>query len=107
MSHALRDSLELIRNVRPENGQDALEAEILGEKAASLGAAEKRVIEAIAQLDQDADDEPEMLSNAQKAVWGYFVQRELLGFRKHQEVVRDLGIPKRVLFNLGAQPSGR
>lgn len=104
MSHPLRDSLELIRIVRPEAGQSALEGEIMAEKANSLGLAEKRVIKTMAALKSDAGDRAELLSKAREAVWAYFVQRELNGFRKHREVIQDLGITGEVLSGLGVQP---
>lgn len=99
----LRDSLELIRAVRPEAGDAALEHEILAEKASSLGLAEKRVRKTLAAL-RSAEDAAytEQLADARHAVWAYFVQRELCGFRKHQDVIRDLQIPREVLNGLGA-----
>ena len=36
------------------------------------------------------------------AVWRYFVQRELCGFRRHNDVIRDLDIPPVVLNGIGA-----
>jgi hypothetical protein len=35
-------------------------------------------------------------------VWQYFVQRELVGFRKHNDVIQELSIPGEVLAGLGA-----
>lgn len=99
----LRDSLDLIRMVRPEAGTTALDHEILAERANSLGAAEARVIKALAGL-ASGDDNPDWLAEARQAVWAYFVQRELIGFRRHHDVIRDLGIPPNVLNGLGAMP---
>ena len=42
------------------------------------------------------------LADARKVVWEYFVQRELVGFRKHADVIQDLSIPGEVLAGLGA-----
>lgn len=95
---SLKDSLELIRAVRPEAGTAALEHEILAERAASLGAAERAAREALAGLDGSAD----RLARAQKSVWQYFVQRELIGFRRHADVIAELAIPPEVLNGLGA-----
>ena len=100
----LRDSLDLIRVVRPEAGTAALEYEILAERASSLSAAERRVVNALAELEA-GNDRQHWLSEAQQAVWAYFVQRELIGFRKHTEVIQDLGIPSDVLNGLGAIPA--
>jgi hypothetical protein len=99
----LRDSLDLIRMVRPEAGTAALEHEILAERASSLSAVERRVIHALAGL-KTGKDRQHWLGEAQDAVWAYFVQRELIGFRKHADVISDLGIPAEVLNGLGAVP---
>ena len=100
---SLRDSLDLIRMVRPEAGTTAIEHEIQSERANSLSAAERRVIKAIAGLELAPSDDT-ALNEARQAVWAYFVQRELIGFRKHTEVIRDLKIPAQVLNGLGAVP---
>ena len=100
----LRDSLDLIRMVRPEAGTAAIEHEILAERASSLSAAERRVITALAEL-ASGQNRPHWLSEAQQAVWAYFVQRELIGFRRHADVIRDLNIPAEVLNGLGASPA--
>ena len=99
---SLRDSLDLIRTVRPEAGTSALEHEILAERASSLGGAEQRVIESIAALAAAADDRDRRLAEARQVVWQYFVQRELVGFRKHTDVIQELSIPREVLAGLGA-----
>lgn len=102
MGSGLRDSLELIRMVRPQAGTAALEHEIAAERANSLGTAEKRVKTTLAALSAADADRASCLAAASQAVWAYFVQRELLGFRRHAEVIRDLNIPAEVLAGLGA-----
>lgn len=99
---SLRDSLELIRMVRPEAGTAALEHEIAAERASSISAAERKVIAALAAL-AEARSEP-ALAHARQAVWEYFVHRELIGFRRHNDVIQDLSIPREVLAGLGASP---
>lgn len=99
---SLRASLDLIAMVRPEGGTAAIEHEILAERAASLGAAEQRVVKAIEALASASDDRDFCLADARKVVWEYFVQRELVGFRKHADVIQDLSIPGEVLAGLGA-----
>ncbi|UYO00627.1 MAG: hypothetical protein KIT02_05275 [Devosia sp.] len=94
----------MIRTVRPEAGTSVLEHEILAERASSLSAAERRVIKALQELNA-SQDRSFWLGEAQQAVWAYFVQRELIGFRKHHDVIRDLGIPPEVLNGLGAIPA--
>lgn len=95
----LRDSLDLIRMVRPEAGTAALEHEIAAERANSIAAAEARVLKSLSAL--ETGDEA-ALFEARDAVWSYFVQRELLGFRQHADVISDLKIPTKVLNGLGA-----
>lgn len=97
----LRDSLDLIRMVRPEAGTAALDHEINAERANSLNAAEARVKKTIAALALQPHD-ANGLAQARDAVWSYFVQREIIGFRQHQDVIRDLAIPPEVLNGLGA-----
>ncbi len=104
---SLRDSLDLIRMVRPEAGTAAIEHEILAERAASLGAAERKVAETIAALVATEGDAAPQLAAARNAVWAYFVQRELIGFRRHHDVIRELNIPAQVLAGLGAMPGQR
>jgi hypothetical protein len=98
---SLRDSLDLIRTVRPDAGTAAIEHEILAERASSLGEAERRVINAIAALGPATTDRPQRLAEASDVVWQYFVQRELIGFRKHTDVIQELSIPREVLAGLG------
>lgn len=99
---SLRDSLDLIRTVRPDAGTSAIEHEILAERASSLGAAEQRVVKAVAALAAAVDDRAQCLAEARQVVWQYFVQRELVGFRKHTDVIQELNIPREVLVGLGA-----
>lgn len=99
---SLRDSLDLIRMVRPEAGTAALENEIMAERASSMGAAERKVIKAIAALAAAGAEREQQLDDARRAVWAYFVQREIIGFRKHADVIQELKIPAEVLVGLGA-----
>jgi len=99
---SLRDSLDLIKAVRPEAGTAVLDHEIMGERASSLGNAEHRVIETLKALAEAGEEKAMCLAAAQKAVWEYFVQRELCGFRRHTDVIQSLNIPPQVLAGLGA-----
>jgi hypothetical protein len=102
----LRDSLDLIRMVGPEAGTATIQHEIMAERANSLSAAEARVVKTIAALGTGTP-EPAALAEAQQAVWAYFVQRELIGFRRHSDVISELGIQQSVLNGLGASPGKR
>lgn len=99
---SLRDSLDLIKMVRPDAGTTAIDHEIVAERASSLGAAEQRVIKAIAALSAAGSADQAALAEARQVVWKYFVQRELVGFRKHTDVIQELNIPAEVLAGLGA-----
>ena len=97
----LRDSLDLIRMVRPEAGTAAIDHEIAAERASSLGAAEARVVKTLKALSEGMGNQEAALDEARDAVWCYFVQREMVGFRRHTDVIQDLGIPGKVLAGLG------
>jgi hypothetical protein len=93
---------------------DALGHEILSEKAAALGRAgaeaELCLVRLRAHAEQAAesagDGEAErkrLLKAAADAVYAWFIQRELCGLRRHDAVIRELGIPREVLARLGAK----
>ena len=104
---SLRDSLDLIRTVRPDAGTAAIEHEIVAERASSLGAAERKVVNAVAALSSAGSDRARALATARLVVWEYFVQRELIGFRKHADVIQELKIPAEVLAGLGAMAKAK
>ena len=104
---SLRDSLDLITMVRPEAGTAAIDHEILAERASSLGAAEQRVIKAMTALASAQGDRTDALNEARNVVWAYFVQRELIGFRRHADVIQELSITPEVLAGLGASTKPR
>lgn len=81
-----------------------LQAELLAERAASLGRAGRRVEKTLAALREASDeDRPAALKDAADAVWSLFVQREICGQRDQKPVVEIYGIPKEVLVRLGAR----
>ena len=88
---------------------DMLKAEIAGESAASLGHHGRQVEAAMIALRAfdaagkgAADDRVALLKQAARAVWYYFVQRELCGMRDHRWVIKDYGITDEVMARLGA-----
>jgi len=84
---------------------NALEYDILAEKASALGRAGERAERMLARLkDHDADPEmrAKLVRQAAKAVYAYFIQRELCGFRRHDDIIRQYAIPREVLVRLGA-----
>jgi len=52
----------------------------------------------------DPADRRVLVDDAAEAVWHYFIQRELCGFRDHRLVIAELKIPRDVLGRLGAAP---
>lgn len=83
----------------------ALDYEIAGEMAASLGRAGRNAEAALAVLQSALPGESNrdfLLNSAAKAVHAYFIQRELCGLRRHDAVIREMGIPQSVLARLGA-----
>lgn len=84
----------------------ALDYEVAGEKASSLGHAGRVVAQRMVELrafDGEKSDRIPLLKAAAEAVWAYFVQRELCGLRRHDDAIREYGIPREVLVRLGAK----
>jgi hypothetical protein len=81
-----------------------LEAEVMSEKAAALAQSGRRVEAALAGLAASADpaDRPQRLKAAADAVYGFFIQREIVGLRDHRGVIEHYRIPREVLARLGA-----
>ncbi|SMH51211.1 DUF6665 family protein [Mesorhizobium australicum] len=89
-------------------GLQPVEHEILGEMASSLGEAGRRAEQALAKLAEDeagleGEAREKRLRAVAAAVQAYFIQRELCGMRRHDDVIREMGIPKRILARLGAR----
>jgi hypothetical protein len=87
-----------------ESALGVIQAEIEAEKAASMGIAGTRVEAALAALAQADDDaRPAALKAAADAVWGLFIQRELVGQTNHKPLIAHYGIPREVLARLGSR----
>lgn len=90
---------------RLTSGVGPIEAEVMGEKASSLGYHGRQVEAAMAALNGHSGTAEERLilvKQAARAVWKYFVQREACGLRDHRDAIRIYGIPGEVLVRLGA-----
>jgi hypothetical protein len=90
-----------------ETGESVLNHEILAEQAASLGNAGRKVESTLKRL-QDFDagsaaggNRGDLVGDAANAVWSFLVQRELVGMRDQDQVVKDYGIPPDVLARVG------
>lgn len=85
-----------------QTGALVLDLEILAEAAVSLGNAGRRVEEALTALASATEDERETrLRDAARAVHHYFIQRELRGFRRHDDAIAEYAIPPVVIARLG------
>lgn len=90
---------------RLQSGFGPIEAEVMGEKASSLGHHGRQVEAAMAALrafDGPPEERVVVLKAAARAVWKYFVQREACGMRNHKDAIQLYGIPGEVLVRLGA-----
>lgn len=89
-----------------ETAFDVLGHEVLAEKASALGRAGRQVESSLAELrkhGRDSGGRGAALKDAAEAVYAYFIQRELCGLRRHQDVIREYQIPNEVLARLGAK----
>lgn len=91
--------------MRGRTGLEVLDYEIVAEMATSLGTAGRKVETIMARLHAhqgDAEERKALLKQAAGAVFAYFVQRELCGLKRHDDVIREYRIPREVLARLGA-----
>lgn len=86
----------------------ALERELVGERAAALGrvaAGMEKALEDLRQFDRDGGADPaaraELVSIAAERVWFYVVQRESLGWYRHEEALRFYGVPAELILRMG------
>ncbi|TAJ74884.1 MAG: hypothetical protein EPO51_00465 [Phenylobacterium sp.] len=88
-----------------ETAEGVLHYELMEEQAHALGRAGRKVEAALAALRDHPGGEgrAEALRAAADAVWGYFVQREVMGLRNRADVIAQYGIPREVLVRLGAR----
>jgi hypothetical protein len=100
---------------------DALHAEIAGEKAHALSRIAARMERALADLRafDAADGEPDAVGSvpdgvtredlvaiAAELVWFYVVQRDVMGWHRHEEALRFYGVPAEVLARMGPRRRG-
>lgn len=103
---SVRPPQYLTPDFQARSGFSALEAEILAEQASSLGAMGRAVERSLASWREcPADDTAQreaLLNEAARAVWHYFIQREVCGMRDHSDAIETYKIPPVVLMRLGA-----
>ena len=94
----------LIKRLGVETGEAVLRYELLQEQAASLGQSGRKVEKALAALrDHEGEGRAEVLKAAADAVWGFLVQREIIGLRDRAAIVAQYGIPREVMNRIGAR----
>lgn len=96
----------LWKTVGGDAALDVLGHEILAEKAAGLGRTAAQAESHLAKLRAHDGTQAErelLLKAAADAVYAWFIQRELCGFRRHDDAIRQYDIPKAVLARLGAK----
>ena len=102
---SLRMPQSLNTRLGVETGDAVFRHELLAEQAASLGQAGRKVEAALAALRDHpgGDGRIAILKAAADAVWGFLVQREVLGLRDRNAVIAHYGIPREVLNRLGVR----
>ena len=82
---------------------EALEHELMSERASALGDAGRRVERALAALrEAEADEREALLDEAARIVWHFLIQRETLRLRDRKPVITHYAIPTEVLNRMGA-----
>lgn len=105
---SLRLPQSFVARLRGEEGLAALHHEIAEEQAASLGRMGRKVEAALAALrayegEAKGSARAGALKAAADAVWGFLVQREILGLRDRAAIVSHYDIPREVMVRLGAR----
>jgi hypothetical protein len=92
---------------------DALTYELNAERAASLGAAARKMEAAIAALRAfDAGDRPtgvtraDLVADAAERVWYYVVQRDALGWHDHTFAFATYDVPAELIARMGPRRRG-
>lgn len=96
------------RKPPPADPLGVLQHEIAAEQASSLGRAARRLEAALAALDAGAEAERDRLAaEAGDALWHLVVQREAIGLRTTEQLMRDYRVPKAVYLRMGLLPPHR
>ena len=102
---SLRLPQNLSTRLSVETGEQILGRQLLAEQAYSLGQAGRKVEMALAALAAHPGGEGRaaVLKAAADAVWGFLVQREVMGLRDRNAVIAHYNVPREVLARLGAR----
>lgn len=88
---------------------DAFAYEAMGETAAALGRAGKRLEDALAALERhDATpganrDRDDLVQDAADCAWALFIQRDFLGLKSDHHLAATYRIPREVMVRVGVQ----
>jgi hypothetical protein len=94
----------LTKRLSVETGEAVLRYELLQEQAYSLGKAGRKVEAALAALrEHEGAGRDAVLKAAADAVWGFLVQREIMGLRDRAAIIAHYAIPRDVLVRIGAR----
>jgi hypothetical protein len=92
---------------------DALLEEFAGERAHALGRVAARMERALADLRAFDDGQAEgdatredLVAIAAELVWFYVVQRDVMGWHRHEEALRFYGVPAEVMIKMGPRRRG-
>ena len=103
-----------MRHLRLRSGFEALEYELVQEKASALGRLGRRLETALAALaacprsaDCDRDMRDRLVEEAGYALWLFVVQREACGLNDSARMMRTYGVPKEVYARMGPVRSRR
>jgi hypothetical protein len=101
---SLRMPQSFLKRLGVETGEAVLRYELLQEQAASLGQSGRKVEAALAALrDHQGEGRDAVLKAAADAVWGFLVQREIMGLRDRAAIVAQYAIPREVMNRIGAR----
>lgn len=101
---SLRMPQSFLRRLGVETGEAVLRYELMGEQAASLGRAGRKMEVALAALETAAPEtRAACVKAAADAVWAFLIQREVMGLRDRDRIVAEYAVPREVMARLGAR----
>lgn len=89
-------------------GLEGLERELQGERAHALGrvaAGMEKALDALRRFDDEGGSDPaerdELVAVAAERVWFYVVQRESLGWYRHEHALAAYDVPAELILRMG------
>jgi hypothetical protein len=94
--------------------EDAINEEVMAEKAGTLGRLGERLRLALARLEahdaaggHDPQHRADLVDEAAEALWHVTIQRDLMGFPRNDRFLREIGAPPEVVRRMGAASTRR